>query len=151
MTEKEKQIRETLAKLAHMKENSQPPSSTDEIAAQHIELIETKTQLAQQDQMIEELSGKLRHSNEDTLHLKNIIEDLQGKVSTLEREYQELLEKTIQEEQQNGGQDVASTIQDIKAKLEIQFAAKRESYEKELDSLRAQLARKDADIAALHT
>ncbi|KAJ3414582.1 hypothetical protein HDV05_006321 [Chytridiales sp. JEL 0842] len=151
MTEKEQQIRDTLAKLAHMKENSQPPSTQEEIAAQHMELIETRTQLAQQDQMIEELSLKLKLSGEESAASKKVIESLESKASTLEKEYQELLEKSIQEEQQHASHDVASVVQDIKAKLEIQFASKKDVYEKEIEALRSQLSHKDAELTRLQT
>ncbi|KAJ3330044.1 hypothetical protein HDU76_006540 [Blyttiomyces sp. JEL0837] len=149
VTDKEKQLRETIAKLAHMKENSRPPSSTEEIAAQHIELIEAKTQLAQQDQIIDELTMKLRIAQEESSHLKKKKDELDSKVSSLESEYQELLEKTIHEEEQNGGQDLASTIQDIKSRLELQFTAKKDSQEKEIEELRSTLSRREQDIATL--
>ncbi|KAJ3115489.1 hypothetical protein HDU96_000585 [Phlyctochytrium bullatum] len=148
MTDKEKQIRETLAKLAHMKENSKPPSSAEEIEAQHLELIEAKTQIAQQDQLINELTMKSRKLEETSLAAKKKNEDLESKVTSLEAEYHELLEKTIQEEEHNSGQDLSNVIQDIKGKLETQYNSKREILEKDLHELEGRMTVKDAELAA---
>ncbi|KAJ1565105.1 hypothetical protein HK405_013142, partial [Cladochytrium tenue] len=61
MSDKEKQIRLNLSQLVHLDAtNSKPPSNPDEIAAQHVELIESKTMLARQDQTIDDLTAKLR-------------------------------------------------------------------------------------------
>ncbi|KAJ3194326.1 hypothetical protein HK101_002995 [Irineochytrium annulatum] len=151
MTEKEKQIRETLAKLAHMKQNSRPPTSPEDITAQHLELIEAKTQIAQQDQMIDELSVKARKLEDSVALAKKKNEELDTKVTALEGEYHELLEKTIQEEEQNSGQDLTAVIGDIKSKLEIQYNAKKETLEKEIQELKEQITTRDSDMMALET
>ncbi|KAJ3101679.1 hypothetical protein HDU97_001220 [Phlyctochytrium planicorne] len=146
VTEKEKQIRETLAKLAHMKENSRPPTSAEDIEAQHLELIEAKTQIAQQDQMIDELTVQTRKLEDASQHLKKKNDDLEQKVTSLETEYHELLEKTIQEEEHNSGQDLSNVIQEIKNKLEIQYNSKRDALEKEITELKETVTSKEAEL-----
>ena len=68
------------------------------------------------------------------------------KVSALEAEYSELLEKTLKEEEQNGGQDLAAAIQDIRGRLEMQYAARKEALEKEISVLRSGVGRKEKEM-----
>ena len=117
MTDKEKQIRNTLAQLAHMKENLQPPTTPEEIEAQHLELLEAKTQLAQQESLIDDLLAKAKIAQEDAALLSKRKEELESKLSSLEQEYEELLDKTIQEEEQNGTAEEVSAFEDLKVNL----------------------------------
>jgi kinesin family member 5 len=133
-----------------MKENFQPPKEPEEIAEQHLQLIESKTQLAQQEQLIENLSLKLKASE---FHLAQSIkrkDDLELKIRDLNSEYQQLLENSIQEEEQNNTVDVSNIIQDIKNKIESQYAAKMNLEKKGTEDLKDQLARKEAELAAVH-
>eukprot|EP00842_Homolaphlyctis_polyrhiza_P002974 jgi/Hompol1/3678/HPOL_006699-RA len=149
MDDKEKQMRETLAKLTHMKETSQPPTDPAEISAQHFELIDVKTQLAHQQGKINELSDRVAHGDIEISHLRARKEEIEGKLAALESEYEQLLEKTIQEEEQHFGGDISSAVQDLKAKLEVQYNAKRELQEKEILELQDDSAKKDEEIARL--
>ncbi|KAJ3056456.1 hypothetical protein HK097_006775 [Rhizophlyctis rosea] len=149
MTDKEKQIRNTLAQLAHMKENLQPPTTPEEIEAQHLELLEAKTQLAQQESLIDDLLAKAKIAQEDAALLSKRKEELESKLSSLEQEYEELLDKTIQEEEQNGTAEEVSAFEDLKAKLESQYNTKRETHEKEVEDLKSQVSRRDEEISRL--
>ncbi|KAJ1563322.1 hypothetical protein HK405_002479, partial [Cladochytrium tenue] len=150
MSDKEKQIRLNLSQLVHLDAtNSKPPSNPDEIAAQHVELIEAKTMLARQDQTIDDLTAKLRVSQEEASIAKKRREDAESKAANLESEYQEFLEKTLREEEQSGGVELANTIQEIKSKLEAQYASRKGAQEKELETLKASLARRETDISSL--
>ncbi|KAI9334261.1 P-loop containing nucleoside triphosphate hydrolase protein [Obelidium mucronatum] len=151
MTEKEKQIRETMIKLAHMKENLQPPSTPDEIASQHVELIETKTQLLQQDQTINELTAKINAIQDEAHAFKKKKEEQEKKIHALEAEYQELLDKTIHDEEVQGGPQLSKTIQDIKSRLEAQFNSKRETQLREIMELRETVAKRDNNILQLQS
>ncbi|KAJ3066067.1 hypothetical protein HDU99_003968, partial [Rhizoclosmatium hyalinum] len=151
MTEKEKQLRETIVKLAHMKENLQPPSSPEEIASQHVELIEAKTQIAKQDLTINELSSTINAIQDEANTFKKKKEEHEKKIAALEAEYQELLDKTIHDEEVQGGPQLSKTIQDIKARLEAQFNSKRETQMREIQELREIVAKREADIAQLQS
>ncbi|KAI8621098.1 P-loop containing nucleoside triphosphate hydrolase protein [Chytriomyces sp. MP71] len=147
MTEKEKQIRETMNKLAQMKEN--PPSTPEEISAQHVALIEAKTQLAQQDLTIDELGNKINTVQAEASAFKKKKEEQEKKIAALEAEYQELLDKTIRDEEIQGGPQLSKTIQDIKSRLEAQFNSKRETQMKEIIELKETLAKRESEVAQL--
>ncbi|KAI9316138.1 P-loop containing nucleoside triphosphate hydrolase protein [Zopfochytrium polystomum] len=150
MSDKEKQIRLNLSQLVHQDAaNSKPPSNPDEIAAQHIELIEAKTLLAGQDRAIEDLTTKLRVAQEESAIAKKRREEAEAKVSTLESEYQELLERTLREEEQTGGVELTSTIQEIKNKLEAQYTARKGAQEKEIETLKASVTRQETEVSGL--
>ncbi|KAJ3292089.1 hypothetical protein HK104_005564 [Borealophlyctis nickersoniae] len=151
MTDKEKQIRDNLAKLAHMKETSKPPTTPEEIEAQHLELLEAKTQVATQEAIINDLISKAKTAQDDVTLLSKRKEELESKLSSLEREYEELLDKTIQEEEQNASTDVVNAFEDLKSKLELQYNTKRELQEKEVEDLKNQLHRKEDELAQLQT
>ncbi|KAJ3042344.1 hypothetical protein HDV00_007478 [Rhizophlyctis rosea] len=151
MTDKEKQMRDTMAKLAHQKENLQPPTTPEDIEAQHLELLEAKTQLAQQESLIDDLLSKCKIAEEDATLLSKRKIEVETKLTQLEQEYEELLDKTIQEEEQNAGPDVANAFEDLKTKLESQYNTKREMQEKEVEDLKSQVTRKDEEIKRLET
>ncbi|KAJ3069596.1 hypothetical protein HDU98_007346 [Podochytrium sp. JEL0797] len=151
MTEKEKQIRETMTKLAHMKENLQPPTTPEEIASQHIELIEAKTQLVHQDQIINDLTASISSAQDEATTFKKKKEEHEKKIASLESEYQELLDKTIHDEEVQGGPQLSKTIQDIKSRLEAQFNSKREAQLREINELKETLGKKTADITQLQS
>ncbi|KAJ3119149.1 Kinesin heavy chain, partial [Nowakowskiella sp. JEL0407] len=113
-TEKEKQMRDTLSRLAYLKENSKPPSKPEEIEKQHRELLEANTQLAQQAELIEDLSKKYNQTQLEVEKLTKRKEETEVKLVTLEREYEELLDKTISEEEMNSNVDFGIAIQDMK-------------------------------------
>ncbi|KAJ1551783.1 hypothetical protein HK096_010041, partial [Nowakowskiella sp. JEL0078] len=150
-TEKEKQMRETLSRLAYLKENSKPPTTAEDIEKQHRELLEANTQLSQQEKIIEELSKKAQEAQLEAGKLSRRKEELEAKLVTLEREYEELLDKTISEEEANASVDIVSAIQELKSKLENQYATKRDMYESELEDLRSKVERKDDELIRLQT
>lgn len=84
----------------------------------------------------------LRYENE-ALDKKKV--DLEGRLAGLEVEYEELLDKTIAEEeaQVQKNEDIAETITTLKAKLEAQYNAKRDMQQKEIDELKHELERKN--------
>ncbi|KND01940.1 uncharacterized protein SPPG_02448 [Spizellomyces punctatus DAOM BR117] len=151
MTEKEKQLRSTLAKLAHMKENSEPPTNPEEIESQHYELLDVKAQLTQQEALIDDLMVKTKIAEEDAGHLAKRKEELERQVVTLQREYEELLDKTIHEETQNAGPEVAHMFEELKAKLESTYESRKEMQEKEMEDFKTLLARKDDEIARVQS
>ncbi|KAJ3132845.1 hypothetical protein HK100_004901 [Physocladia obscura] len=149
MSDKEKNIRDTMMKLAHMKESIVPPSTPEEIAAQHVELIEAKSQLVEQDETIMDLNDKINAIQAEAQSYKKKKEEQERKILALEAEYQELLDKTIHDEEIQGGPQLSKTIHDIKSRLEAQFNSKREAQMREVGELKEQLAKKDMDVMQL--
>ncbi|KAJ3092491.1 hypothetical protein HK102_006685 [Quaeritorhiza haematococci] len=146
MADKEKQMRDTLSKLAYMNAETGIPSAPEDIAKQHQELLEAKSVLDQQAEMIQELLLKAKTASDDAAFLSKRKEELEAKLASLEQEYEELLDKTIQEEEQHASVDIVNAIQDLKTKLETQYSAKKEQSEKEMEELRVLMAKKDDEL-----
>ncbi|KAJ3276220.1 hypothetical protein HDV01_005668 [Terramyces sp. JEL0728] len=146
MDEKEKDLRQTMAKLSHMKEHSEPPSDPETVAAQHYELIEAKTIIATHEATIDELNFNFKEAQMDLTAFKNRKEELEIKLAELESEYEQLLEKTIQDEEQVAGGEFTNVIHDLKAKLEVQYNAKRDLQEAEYEELQRELFKKEEEI-----
>ncbi|KAI8914766.1 P-loop containing nucleoside triphosphate hydrolase protein [Powellomyces hirtus] len=151
LSEKEKSMRASLAKLAHLKAHSSPPTKPEDIEAQHVELLEAKSQLEQQDALIEEFALKAKTSEEEVERLCRQKEELEGKVAAIEREYEELLDRTINEEVSGAGPEVASMFEDLKARLESVYESRSSHAETELEDYRAMLARKEEELVRMQT
>ncbi|EGF83199.1 hypothetical protein BATDEDRAFT_18361 [Batrachochytrium dendrobatidis JAM81] len=146
MDDKERQMRETLVKLSHMKETSKPPTDTEEIASQHFELLDVKTQLAHHQVEITELSGLAASREAEISTLRARKEEVETKLAALESEYEQLLEKTIQEEEQHFGGETSNVVQDLKSKLEVQYGAKRDIQEKEIEELVSEKTKENQEL-----
>ncbi|KAI9305139.1 kinesin heavy chain [Cunninghamella echinulata] len=143
INEKERQIRVALDKLAG---DNSGTLSIEELVTLRRELAESKVLLDQHTKTIDDL----RYENE-ALDKKKV--DLEGRLAGLEVEYEELLDKTIAEEeaQVQKNEDIAETITTLKAKLEAQYNAKRDMQQKEIDELKHELERKNQSHQKLST
>ncbi|KAI8800963.1 P-loop containing nucleoside triphosphate hydrolase protein [Cladochytrium replicatum] len=148
-TDKEKQMRDTLSKLAYLKENAQPPTTPEEIEAQHRELLELRGRTLHAETEVDELTNQVERLRSDLALTTKRREEVEGKLETLEKEYEELLDKTIAEEEQNASVDIVSAIQDLKSKLENQYATKKEMYEKEIEDSKTKLQSRDEEATKL--
>ena len=84
ISEQEKEMRDTLNRLAYMSENSTPPTLAAEVEKQHRDLWEAKTQLTNQQNLVSELKAHIKLSQtayEDVLN-RNI--ELDEKVNNYE-------------------------------------------------------------------
>ncbi|RUS24034.1 hypothetical protein BC938DRAFT_474227, partial [Jimgerdemannia flammicorona] len=131
ISEKEKQIRDALTKLDN---ESSVLMNPEELAALRAELSTSRTLIEQHEHTISELSR-----TKEGLERKR--EDLEGRLTTLELEYEELLDKTIAEEEEDDDKTVkiAETVTELKNKLELSFTAKKEMQQKEIDELKTEL------------
>ncbi|ORZ22383.1 kinesin heavy chain [Absidia repens] len=136
INEKERQIRDALNKLDGG--NNSGSLTIEELVSLRRELAESKVLLEQHTKSIDSLT-----SEKDTLDKKKI--DLESRLGGLEVEYEELLDKTIADEeaQVQKNVDIAETISSLKSKLESQYTAKRETQQKEIDDLKKELDRKN--------
>ncbi|KAI8093477.1 kinesin heavy chain [Halteromyces radiatus] len=134
INEKERQIRDALNKLDGDTNGS---LTIEELVSLRRELAESKVLLDQHSKSIEDLTYE-----KDALDKKK--SDLEARLGSLEVEYEELLDKTIAEEeaQVQKNVDIAETISTLKGKLETQYNAKREMQQKEIDELKKELDRK---------
>jgi kinesin family protein 5 len=83
----------------------------EDIAQLRRELSESKSMLEQHENMIKTL-------NEDKEGLESKRSDLESRLTSLEMEYEELLDKTIAEEEEafNRNTDIAETISELKVR-----------------------------------
>ncbi|KAI9489113.1 kinesin heavy chain [Zychaea mexicana] len=137
INEKERQIRDALSKLDG---EGAGQLSTEKVVALRRELAESKVLLDQHTKTINDLTYE-----------KGAIErkktDLEARLGTLEQEYEELLDKTIAEEEAGvkSKADIAETIAEIKSKLEAAHNAKKEVQQKEIEELKSEVERKQQD------
>ncbi|KAK9768044.1 hypothetical protein K7432_001631 [Basidiobolus ranarum] len=143
ISEKEQQIRRALSELDDIEGKSE--TFTDgEVKALRSDLSQAKTLMEQHEQTISELT----HEN-DLLTRKR--DELEVRLTTLEAEYEDLLDKTIAEEEAGSTLDISETVAELKNKLEAQYNSKREAQVQEVDDLKKEIDRKSEDILKLNS
>ncbi|CAG8645454.1 4544_t:CDS:10, partial [Gigaspora margarita] len=144
---KEKQIRDTLLKLEKVDADSSSTSLTiEELATVRRELAESKELVSTHEQTINEL----HYENE---RLTRQRDEFEIRLSTLETEYEELLDKTIAEEEANSNIDITETIAELRNALnDKEKEGKSDSQksvadkEKDMERIRKTMAQQLADF-----
>ncbi|KAF8495611.1 kinesin heavy chain [Gautieria morchelliformis] len=142
-SEKEELFRATLAKLDTIDSDTAVSSLTAE------DITALRRQLTEGQQQIRDLMDKLLVTQEASEQHERRKAELEKRFSALETEYEELLEKTIHDEEASNV-DVAESMADYKSKLEAQFAAKRESHAHEVQDLKQQVEVKVNEVRSLN-
>ncbi|KAK0483645.1 kinesin heavy chain [Armillaria novae-zelandiae] len=139
-SEKDDQLRQILAKL----DAADPVSSltADDLTA-------IRRQLAEGQSLVRETVDRLRQSQEENEMIIRRRDELESRVASLETEYEELLEKTIHDEE-TSNVDIAESMVDLKNKLEAQYAAKRDAHLSEVIDLKQQLDMKANEVRSLN-
>ncbi|KAL7411531.1 kinesin heavy chain [Mrakia frigida] len=132
LSEKEDAIRITLAKLNAV----DPDDPTTSLSNEDVTLLHR--QLSEGQALLRDSHDRLRLAQEDAEMVNRRREEVEQRLGTLEAEYEELLERTIREEEASNV-DIAETMADLKSKLEAQYAAKRDVQLSEISDLRQQL------------
>ncbi|KAI9276977.1 kinesin heavy chain [Phascolomyces articulosus] len=127
MTEKQQQG--TLENLADV--NPEDYTMTPE------QLSVLKQELSESKALVEKHQDTIRTLTQDKDGLTNKTTDLEKCISALEIDLEELLEKTIADEEHDA--NVQDTISELKTKIEAQYAAKKEMQERELEELKRDL------------
>ncbi|KAK1236545.1 hypothetical protein PQX77_000238, partial [Marasmius sp. AFHP31] len=104
-SEKDEQLRSILAKLDNM--------DTDGSALSADDLTAIRRQLAEGQSLIRDTVDRLRQSQEENEMLTRRRDELESRVAGLEAEYEELLEKTIHDEETSNA-DLAESMADFK-------------------------------------
>ncbi|PHZ16107.1 P-loop containing nucleoside triphosphate hydrolase protein [Rhizopus microsporus ATCC 52813] len=142
MNEKERQIRDALVKL----ELDGNGLSVEELVSLRRDLSDSRALVEQHTKTIDDLTQE-----------KKLIEqkktELESRFANLEQEYEELLDKTIAEEeaQIQKSADIDETISALKSKLEQQYISKKEAQQREIDELKQQLEQKTNEHTRLST
>lgn len=142
-SEKDEQLRQILAKLDAV-ENDAAVSSLS-----HGDIVTVRRQLAEGQALIRETVDRLRQTQEENEMHTRRRDELEGRIANLESEYEELLEKTIQNEEVSNV-DVAESMAELKNKLEAQYAAKRDAHLSEVQDLKQQLDIRSNEIRSLN-
>ncbi|KAF8212189.1 kinesin heavy chain [Mycena galopus ATCC 62051] len=139
-SEKDEQLRAILGKL----------DSIDSVGALSQEdLTAVRRQLSEGQNMIRETVDRLRQSQEENEMITRRRDELETRVAALETEYEELLEKTIHDEE-TSNVDLAESMTDLKNKLEAQYAARRDAHISEVADLKQQLEMRNNEVRSLN-
>ncbi|KIY43537.1 putative kinesin-1 [Fistulina hepatica ATCC 64428] len=142
-SEKEEQLRQMLAKLDTIDAGmGAGPLTADDI-------VTIRRKLSEGHNALRETIDRLRQSEEENEMLIRRKDELEARLSSVETEYEELLEKTINAEE-TSNVDLAETMTDFKSKLEAQYAAKRDAHIREMVDLKQQLEQKANEIRNLN-
>lgn len=142
-SEKDEQLRQLLARLDSVDSDATLSSLTVD------DVIAARRQLSEAQSTVRETLDRLRQSQEENDMITRRRDELEGRLSTLEAEYEELLEKTIQDEEtSNAG--IAESMAELKNKLETQYAARREANIAEVADLKQQLELKNNELRSMN-
>ncbi|KAG5642963.1 hypothetical protein DXG03_001845, partial [Asterophora parasitica] len=139
-SEKDEQLRQLLAKLDSI--DGAGGLSQEDLTA-------IRRQLSEGQSLVRESVDRLRQSQEENEMVTRRRDELEARVAALETEYEELLEKTIHDEE-TSDVDLAESMADLKAKLESQYAAKRDAHLSEAADLKQQLELKGNEVRSLN-
>ncbi|KAJ3551915.1 hypothetical protein NM688_g4433 [Phlebia brevispora] len=141
--EKDEQLRQILSKLDAI-DNDEAVSTLS-----HDDVVSVRRQLTDNQALIRETVDRLRQSQEENeMHIRRR-DELEARITALETEYEELLEKTIHDEDVSNV-DVAESMAELKNKLEAQYAAKREAHQNEVNDLKQQLELRSNEVRTLN-
>ncbi|XP_006458111.1 hypothetical protein AGABI2DRAFT_63424 [Agaricus bisporus var. bisporus H97] len=138
-SEKDEQLRQLLMKLDSMDNEGAGALSSEDLTA-------IRRQLGEGQTVLRETLDRLRQSQEETEMVLRRKDEMDARVAQLEADYEELLEKTIHDEESSD----AETMQDFKNKLEAQYAAKRDAHLSEVTDLKQQLEMRSNEIRILN-
>ncbi|KAJ7046801.1 kinesin heavy chain [Mycena alexandri] len=139
-SEKDEQLRAILGKLDTI--DSAGSLSSEDLTA-------VRRQLSEGQNMIRETVDRLRQSQEENEMITRRRDELETRVAALETEYEELLEKTINDEE-TSNVDLAESMTDLKNKLETQYAARRDAHISEVADLKQQLEMRNNEVRSLN-
>ncbi|KAL5511850.1 hypothetical protein ACEPAH_5068 [Sanghuangporus vaninii] len=143
-SEKDEALRALLVKLDSVDSENIASSLT----ADDITLI--RRQLSEGQTLVRETVERLRQSQEENEMITRRRDEVESRLAALEAEYEELLEKTINDEE-TSNIDVVESMAELKNKLEAQYAAKHEAHLSEVADLKQQIEMRQNEIRNLHS
>lgn len=139
VSEKEEQIRESLAKLDQAVDGG---LSHDDISTLREQLLESQT-------LVREQNERVRQAMEENERLTSRRDEMETRLATLETEYEELLDKHIADEENSKSAASEGAMADLRGKLESQYALKRDAQQAEINDLRKQIELKAKETMSL--
>ncbi|BGP48766.1 hypothetical protein JCM10450v2_004642 [Rhodotorula kratochvilovae] len=134
LSEKEAEIRASLARLDEAAHADRPLSAED--------LATLRRQLEDSSVSLREHQDRAKQVGDENEMLTRRRDELEARLATLEQEYEELLDKTVADEER----DDAANVQDIRNKLEAQYAMKLEAAINDGNDLKQQIALKNTEL-----
>ncbi|KNE58285.1 hypothetical protein AMAG_05094 [Allomyces macrogynus ATCC 38327] len=144
ISEKEKAVRQSLQNLLQ-----ELPTAQLDAALESQDLDVVTRELANAKKQLEALTAQLKNMTLDNEMLTKKRAELESRLTTLELEYEDLLDKTIQEEEQRLHGDGTEHLVDLKERLEQQYSSKRDAYVAEIEQLKTGLLKKNEELAEL--
>jgi len=152
--EKEKAVRTS---LEHLLTAIGDPNSTGSVIHDSLEMLPAAErdaivkEISAAKAVVEEMEDKLRVTNVENKLLVQRKDELENRIRTLELEYEQLLNKTIADEEKRltGNADTASDLNEMKKIMEAQAEFKVKDKDKLLEDTKLQLAAKQEEINAL--
>lgn len=114
-SEKDEALRQILAKLDNIDSSAAVSTLTVE------DLTAVRRQLSEGQSLVRETVDRLRQSQEENEMITRRRDELEGRIVALEAEYEELLEKTIKDEE-TSNVDLAESMTDLKVCCPFSFA-----------------------------
>ncbi|KAH7914711.1 P-loop containing nucleoside triphosphate hydrolase protein [Hygrophoropsis aurantiaca] len=142
-SEKDEQLRNIISKLETVDSDEPLKSLTVE------DIVAARRHLSETHSLVRETVDRLRQSQEENEMITRRRDEVEARLSALEADYEELLEKSLHDEETTHA-DIADSVADIKNKLEAQYAAKREATISEVADLKQQLELKGNEIRTLN-
>lgn len=142
-SEKDEQLRQLLAKLDNI-------DTADALSTLSVDdIVAARRQLTESHSLVRETVDRLRQSQEENEMVTRRRDELEARFLSLEADYEELLEKTIHDEETSNA-DIVESMAEFKNKLEMQYAAKRDANISEVADLKQQLELKSNEIRTLN-
>lgn len=142
VSDKEEQIRESLAKLElASQEAGSNGLSADDISTLREQLLESQT-------LVREQHERVRQAQEENELLVARRDEMETRLAQLEAEYEELLDKTLADED-NAAAANDGAIAELRSKLETQYASKRDAQASEISDLKKQIELKAKESMSL--
>ncbi|KAG1470122.1 hypothetical protein G6F56_002865 [Rhizopus delemar] len=141
INQKERQIRESVDKI---EADGNTALTTDEVISIRRDLADSQILLDKHTKTIDSLQNE-----KQTLEQKKA--GLNDRLKKLEQDYEELLDKTISEEETTAQKNanIEETIITVKVKLENQYAANKEIQEQEIEELKQEIDKRTENIQNL--
>ncbi|KAG1144782.1 hypothetical protein G6F37_005916 [Rhizopus arrhizus] len=141
INQKERQIRESVTKI---ETDGSTSLTMDEVVSLHRDLADSQILLEQHVKTVDNLQEE-----KQALEQKKL--ELHDRLKKLEQDYEELLDKTIAEEEATAQKnaDIEKTISTVKVELETQYTSKKEMQQQEIEELRKEISAKEDNISKL--
>jgi kinesin family protein 5 len=151
-SDSEKQLRETLSKLAYLDKSENPPTDKNDIEQQYRDLWDCKYQLQRSSELVHELVDQIKLGREESVSVSNKNDAVKIQLETVRTDYEKLLNGVIKAKQDAHDDLSSNEIEELTMQLESQYlerGERREDEASEVSNLRIALMKKDENILHL--